>query len=108
MPAVTRLAGWKYKEGVTDEQKRFAKDAMLKLYEDLAHLVNHGPVGGKNNSQMGVHKGLDLAFTVEFKSEEARDEFNPHPIHAESVQKVLTPLIEDLFVYDFVKGDYGV
>lgn len=45
MPAVTRLAGWKYKEGVTDEQKRFAKDTLLKLYEDLAHLVNHSPIG---------------------------------------------------------------
>lgn len=87
MPAVTRVAGWKYKEGVTDEQKRVNKEGLLRVYAELAHLVNHGPIGlyhrlicvegvelnlgcdtgGKNISKMGLDKGFDLVFTVEFK-----------------------------------------
>ena len=45
MPAVTRVAGWKYNEGVTEEQKRTIKDGLLKTYAECAHLVNHGPAG---------------------------------------------------------------
>ncbi|VDB91709.1 unnamed protein product [Peniophora sp. CBMAI 1063] len=107
MPAVTRVAGWKYKEGVTDEQKRTTKDGLIKIYADLAHLVNHGPIGGKNIASMGLEKGLDLIFIVEFKSVEARDEFNPHPIH-DAYVKELQEVAAELFVYDFVKDDYGV
>lgn len=87
MPAVTRVAGWKYKEGTTDEQKRVNKDGLLRVYAELAHFVNHGPIGlyhrsicmedvklslgydagGKNISKMGFDKGFDLVFTTEFK-----------------------------------------
>ena len=45
MPAVTRVAGWKYNEGVTEEQKRTVKDGLLKTYTECVHLVNHGPAG---------------------------------------------------------------
>ena len=45
MHAVTRIAGWKYKEGVSDEQKRFGSEGLLRIYGELAHLVNHPPKG---------------------------------------------------------------
>ncbi|KZV63054.1 hypothetical protein PENSPDRAFT_657640 [Peniophora sp. CONT] len=107
MPVVTRVAGWKYKDGTSDEQKRVNKEGLLRVYAELAHLVNHGPIGGKNISKMGFDKGFDLVFTVEFKSEETRDEFNVHTIHEEYV-KGIQESFEDIFVYDFVKDDYGV
>ncbi|VDB91710.1 unnamed protein product [Peniophora sp. CBMAI 1063] len=105
MPAVTRLAGWKYTEGTSDERKRQARDSLLKLYTEVAHLVNHGPIAGKNISKLGVHKDFDIAFTVEFKSVEARDEFDPHPLH-DKVVADLMPIIADMFVYDLVKDEW--
>ncbi|KZV63042.1 hypothetical protein PENSPDRAFT_758265 [Peniophora sp. CONT] len=107
MPAITRIAGWKHKEGTTDEQKRANKEGLLRIYTELAHLVNHGPIGGKNVSNLGFDQGFDLVFTAEFKSEATRDEFNPHPIH-DAYVKGMQEIIEDVFVYDLVKGDYGV
>ncbi|KZV63056.1 hypothetical protein PENSPDRAFT_758279 [Peniophora sp. CONT] len=107
MPAVLRLAGWKYKEGTTDEQKLVAKDGLIRLYTDLAHLVNHDPIGGKNTSKLGLNKGLDIAFTVEFKSEEARDEFDTNPMH-ETLVKEFGQFVEDIFIFDLVKDDYGL
>ena len=45
MAPVTRFAAFKYKPGTTDEQKRQVLDGLIKLYEENAHMVNHGPVG---------------------------------------------------------------
>ena len=45
MAPVTRFAAFKYKAGTTDEQKRKVLDDLIKLYEENAHMVNHGPVG---------------------------------------------------------------
>ena len=60
MPAVTRLAGWKYKEGTTEEQKRQAKDDLLKLYVELAHLVNHAPIGMPTPSSLDLTSRLRM------------------------------------------------
>ncbi|VDB91711.1 unnamed protein product [Peniophora sp. CBMAI 1063] len=106
MPAVTRLTAWKFVKGTTNEQKRQARGALLKLYSDLDRFVNHGPIGGKNISRFNLHKDLDLAFTVEFKSAQARDEFDGHPLHDTVVVTKLRPFIADIFVFDLVKDQY--
>lgn len=45
MAPVTRFAAFKYKAGTTEEQKRRALDGLIKLYEENAHMINHGPIG---------------------------------------------------------------
>lgn len=89
MVPVTRFAAFKYKSGTTDAQKRQALDGLIKLYNDNAYMVNHGPLskcltarlcilnlsliyfsaspGGRNNNSEGFDKGFDVVFTIEFK-----------------------------------------
>ncbi|KIP03532.1 hypothetical protein PHLGIDRAFT_235963 [Phlebiopsis gigantea 11061_1 CR5-6] len=106
MAPVTRFAAFKYKPGTTEEQKRKALDGLIALYEENAHLVNQGPTGGRNNNPEGLGKGFDIVFTVEFKSEANRDEFIPDPKHVAYKMSIMD-IVEDVIVYDFVKGDYG-
>lgn len=89
MAPITRFVAFKYKPSTTDAQKRHALEGLIKLYNDKAHLVNHGPLGpclttrlcihklslisfsdspgGRNNNPGGYDKGYDVAFTIEFK-----------------------------------------
>jgi len=106
MAPVTRFAAFKYKPDVTDAQKRTALEGLIKLYQENEHLVNYGPRGGRNNSPEGFDKGFDVVFTVQFKSETARDEFIPDAKHVEYKMSIID-LVEDVIVYDFVEGEYG-
>ncbi|THV04054.1 hypothetical protein K435DRAFT_962039 [Dendrothele bispora CBS 962.96] len=106
MAPVVRFAAFKYKPGTTDAQKRQALDGLIKLYEENARMVNHGPVGGMNNNPEGFDKGFDVVFTVEFKSKETRDEFIPDEKHVAYKMSIME-IVEDVIVYDFEKGVYG-
>ncbi|KAK0459008.1 uncharacterized protein EV420DRAFT_345087 [Desarmillaria tabescens] len=106
MAPVVRFAAFKYKPGTTDEQKRHALEGLIKLYEENARMVNHGPVGGRNNNPEGFDKGFDVLFTVEFKSKEHRDEFIPDAKHV-AYKMSIRDIVEDVIIYDFEKGDYG-
>ncbi|TFY57465.1 hypothetical protein EVG20_g8540 [Dentipellis fragilis] len=109
MAPVVRFAAFKYKPGTTDAQKRQSLEGLLKLYEENARLVNHGPVGGYllvPRFWGGFDKGFDIVFTLEFKSKEARDEFIPDAKHVAYKMSIMD-IVEDVLVYDFEKGDYG-
>ena len=45
MPAVTRICAWKYKDSVTQEKQHEMLEGLVKVYEELKHTTNHGPVG---------------------------------------------------------------
>ena len=45
MPAVTRICAWKYKDSVTKEKQHEMLEGLMKVYEELKHTTNHGPVG---------------------------------------------------------------
>ncbi|KAI0032438.1 hypothetical protein K488DRAFT_85860 [Vararia minispora EC-137] len=106
MPPVTRFVAFKYKPATTDEQKRRVVGDLVELYKKHADFVNHGPVGGKNNNPDGFDKGFDVVFTLEFKSEKHRDDFIPQPDHI-AFKSSIMPFLEDVLLYDFVKGEYG-
>ncbi|KAE9383239.1 hypothetical protein BT96DRAFT_844338, partial [Gymnopus androsaceus JB14] len=57
------------KPGVTDEQKQQVVDGLIEMYKHSAHRVVEMPTakGGRNINPEGHHKGLDLAFIIEFK-----------------------------------------
>ncbi|KAF9461973.1 hypothetical protein BDZ94DRAFT_1262652 [Collybia nuda] len=106
MAPITRFAAFKYKPGTIDVQKRQVLDIIVKLYEENARMINYGPFGGKNNNPGGHDKGFDIGFTVEFKSKECRDEFNADEKHAQYIMAI-RDILEDVFIYDFERGDYG-
>ncbi|VDB91712.1 unnamed protein product [Peniophora sp. CBMAI 1063] len=107
MPPVTRICAWKYKDSVSAEKRREKLDGLMKVYDELKNLTNYGPVGGKDISGLGQSHGYDIAYVVEYKSQETTAEFNASPVHL-GYAATLTPLIDGLFVYDLIKGDYGV
>ncbi|KZV63057.1 hypothetical protein PENSPDRAFT_758280 [Peniophora sp. CONT] len=105
MPAVTRICAWKYKDCVSVAQRRDMLDRLMKVYTELRDLINYGPNGGKDVSGLGQTHGYDIAYIVEYKSKETTAEFNASPVHLEYAA-ILTPLLDGMFVYDFVKDEY--
>lgn len=55
---------------------------------------------GVNNSPEGLSKGLTHCFFVTFASEEARQEYLPHPDHQAFV-KLLDGVLDDVTVVDY-------
>ncbi|KAF2828698.1 hypothetical protein CC86DRAFT_347117 [Ophiobolus disseminans] len=105
---VTRIACFRFRPHVTDEQKGGRTSAFLDLYAEHPELTVAPPKGGRplntpldlTNVKRDTH--WDTGFIVVFKSEEARKEFDRDPGH-DRLKKETDPLLEQVFVYDFVE-----
>jgi hypothetical protein len=48
-----------------------------------------------------VDQSYQVALNVAFKSKQAQDDYQVHPLHLEFVEKVFKPLCRKVVVYDF-------
>ncbi|KAL0947823.1 hypothetical protein HGRIS_013891 [Hohenbuehelia grisea] len=104
-PVINRVAGFKFKLSVTDEQKAEARDGLINLFRDLRHLLHRELRTGSNNDSQGFSKDFDIVFTAEFKDEKSRRDFNDSEEHQKFKDLVLS-LAEDVIVYDFIDGQF--
>ena len=99
---IRHVVCFKCKEDATKEQ--VAK--VEKAFEDLKKKKKIAEIEklewGTNNSPEGLNKGFTHCFILSFADEKARDAYLPHPAH-KAFGKILTPLLDDVFVIDFAK-----
>ncbi|KAF2687290.1 hypothetical protein K458DRAFT_476178 [Lentithecium fluviatile CBS 122367] len=107
---VTRIACFKFYPTVTPAQKGDRTRAFLNLYAQHENLILEMPRGGKPlNTPLKLtnverEKDWDTGFVVRFKSDEARREFDREPGH-ERLKEETDPLLQRVFVYDFVEEE---
>ncbi|KAH7400890.1 hypothetical protein DE146DRAFT_755333 [Phaeosphaeria sp. MPI-PUGE-AT-0046c] len=105
---VTRIACFKFHPNVTAEQKGGRTSAFLDLYAEHPELLVALPKGGRPlNTPLDLtnvkrDKEWDTGFVVVFKSDEARKEFDADAGH-DRLKKETDPLLQQVFVYDFVE-----
>ncbi|KAI4648361.1 uncharacterized protein J4E79_009983 [Alternaria viburni] len=104
---VTRIATFRFLPNVTAEQKGDRASAFLALYAEHPELLIEGPKGGRplntplNLTNVKRESVWDLGFVVVFKDEAARQVFDKDPTH-DKLKNETDPLLEQVFVYDFV------
>ncbi|KAL6711249.1 hypothetical protein ACN47E_005780 [Coniothyrium glycines] len=107
---VTRIACFLFKPSVTSSQKGDRTAAFLALYAQHPELLIAPPRGGKplttplDLTNVQRDKSWDTGFVAVFKSDEARKAFDADPGH-ERLKEETDPLLEKVFVYDFVEEE---
>jgi quinol monooxygenase YgiN len=89
---------FQFKEEATEEQINEIVEAFGKLPSRIDAI--HDYEWGTDVSPEGLSKGFTHCFLVTFKSEQARDEYLPHPAHQAFVEK-LKPILKDVTVVDY-------
>ncbi|KAG9379768.1 Dabb domain containing protein [Pyrenophora tritici-repentis] len=106
-PQVTRIATFRFKPDVTAEQKGDRAAAFMALYAEHPELLAEPPKGGRpldtplNLTNVKRESIWDMGFTVMFKDEASRQQFDLDPGH-DRLKNETDPLLEQVFVYDFI------
>ena len=87
---------------VTPEQIQAVEDAFRALKQKIPEIVTLE--WGTNVSKEKHDKGFTHCFVLSFKNEKDRDAYLVHPDH-KAFGKVLGPVMEDVFVIDFLTKD---
>jgi hypothetical protein len=96
---VRHVVHFKFKKDATSEQIQKVVDgfaALPKAIKEIDSLES-----GTNVSPEGLDKGFKHCWIVTFRSEADRDTYLHHPQH-EAFVKIAKPLLEDVFVVDFI------
>ncbi|MCF7669861.1 MAG: Dabb family protein [Verrucomicrobia bacterium] len=89
----------KFKDDASKEDITKAINAFKELKTAIPEIVSIQ--NGKNNSPEFLNKGFTHCFVLTFKSEKDRDAYLVHPDH-KAFGKILGPVVEDVFVIDFL------
>jgi hypothetical protein len=101
-PALLRhVVLFKFKPDATKAQVQEVVDAFAALPNKIDAIAAFE--WGTDVSVEMKADGFTHCFMVSFKDAKARDEYLPHPAHAEFV-KLVGPRIEKVLVFDFVHG----
>ena len=92
----------KFKPAATPEQIKAVEDAFRALKQKIPEIVTLE--WGTNVSKEKHDKGFTHCFVLSFKNEKDRDAYLVHPDH-KAFGKVLGPVMEDVFVIDFLAKD---
>lgn len=92
----------KFKAGTDADQIRKVEDAFRDLKNKIPQIA--ALEWGTNVSPEKHDKGFTHLFILSFKTEKDRDAYLPHPAH-KAFGKVLGPVMDDVFVIDFVAKD---
>ena len=92
----------KFKAGTDADQIRKIEDAFRDLKNKIPQIA--ALEWGTNVSPEKHDKGFTHLFILSFKTEKDRDAYLPHPAH-KAFGKVLGPVMDDVFVIDFVAKD---
>lgn len=98
---VRHIVAFQYKDDASTEDIQQVTDEFRALEDKIPGIVDFET--GTNNSPEGQNKGFTHVYLMTFESEEARDEYLPHPEH-EAFGEMLGELdvLEDVFVIDYV------
>lgn len=101
---VRHVVAFKYKSDATEGQIREVTEAFRSLQHSIPGILEFEH--GINNSPEGKNHGFTHLYLITFESEEARDEYLPHPEH-QKFGELLGGLgiLEDAFVIDYVPRD---
>lgn len=89
---------FQFQEEATPEQVQEIVEAFGRLPSQIDAI--HAYEWGTDVSPEGLSKGFTHCFLVTFKTEQARDEYLPHPAHQAFVAK-LRPILKDVTVVDY-------
>lgn len=92
----------KFKAATDADQIRKVEDAFRDLKNKIPQIA--ALEWGTNVSPEKHDKGFTHLFILSFKTEKDRDAYLPHPAH-KAFGKVLGPVMDDVFVIDFVAKD---
>src|SRR6185312_4089022 len=96
------VVAFKFKEGTTKEQIKQVEDAFRDLKKKIKEIKSYE--WGTNISKENRNKGCTHGFILSFNSEKDRDTYINHPAHKE-FGKLVGPLLDDVFVIDFLARD---
>jgi hypothetical protein len=92
----------KFRPAATSEQIKAVEDAFRALKQKIPGIVSLE--WGTNVSKEKHDKGFSHCFILSFNNEKDRDAYLVHPEH-KAFGKVLGPVMEDVFVIDFLAKD---
>jgi hypothetical protein len=96
---IQHVVSFKFKSTATAEQIKQVETAFADLKKKIRQIESLD--WGTNISPEKLNKGFTHCWVLSFKSEKARDEYLVHPAHQE-FGKNLGPVLDDVFVIDFV------
>jgi hypothetical protein len=96
---VHHVVCFKFKSTATNEEIKQVEQAFNALKEKVPGIDSLK--WGTNVSKEQRNKGFTHCFVLTFKSEQARDTYLEHPEH-KAFGKLVGPLLDDVFVIDFV------
>jgi len=99
---ICHVVAFKFKEGTTKEQIKQVEDAFRDLKKKIKEIKSYE--WGTNISKENRNKGCTHGFILSFNSEKDRDTYINHPAHKE-FGKLVGPLLDDVFVIDFLARD---
>lgn len=98
MPLIQHIAILKFKPEVTNDKIQYLFNQLEELKQLIPGITYFS--GGAYSSHEGLNQGFSHGFLMTFESEEARDNYLPHPEH-ERVKAEILPCINDIIVFDF-------
>jgi len=96
------VVSFKFKSSASSEDIKKVEDAFRALKEKIPQMANLE--WGTNVSKEKHDKGFTHCFILTFKNEQDRDAYIVHADH-EAFKKLLGPVLEDVFVFDFWAKD---
>ena len=93
---------FKFKTTATAQDIKQVEEAFQALKQKIPQVVTLE--WGTNVSKEKRDKGFTHCFVLSFKSEQDRDAYIEHPDH-KAFGKLVGPLLDDVFVIDFVAKD---
>ncbi len=99
---LNHVVSLKLKPAATSEQIKAVEDAFRALKQKIPEIVTLE--WGTNVSKEKHDKGFTHCFILSFRNEKDRDAYLVHPDH-KAFGKVLGPVMEDVFVIDFLAKD---
>ena len=96
------VVNFKFKTTATAEDIKKVEEAFQALKGKIPQIV--ALEWGTNVSKEKLDKGFTHCFLLTFKSEQDRDAYIVHPDH-KAFGKIVGPVLDDVFVIDFVAKD---
>lgn len=101
---VRHFVSVKFKETTTPEQVQQVLDAFKEMKSGIPEI--YSMEFGPDVSVEGKSKGFTHGFLLTFASPKDRDAYLIHPVHTKFLASA-KPLLEDLFIFDFLTGKPG-
>jgi len=97
MPKVKHIAIFEFKSSCTPQDREIFWKTIKDLPKQIPGILEFS--SGPNISSEGLNQGFTNSFLMTFESEQARDNYLPHPIHQAAVEVVL-PMLERIIIID--------